>query len=176
VAEARGLETATRGCSGVCGPRGAQQSRASEGSRVTVTPVLSEVPAPEPAGPMDPAIAVPPGWLEGATGEGTAGDAVDVLKILAKRDPRSSTATFMLWPWKCGPPCCLNLKNTRSCPARLHPQQPAGIWTRAGPRTPPSPSDLGFSPHPRDFFGRTFADRLAGSPLPLRLQVATAGP
>lgn len=74
-------------------PREAEEeSGASEGKRVRVGVVLSEVPAPEPP---DPKAAGPPEWPEEATSEGTSGDAVEVLKILAKREPRSNTATFM---------------------------------------------------------------------------------
>lgn len=73
-------------------PEAEEESGASEGKRVRVWVVLSEVPPPEPA---DPEAAAPPEWPEEATSEGTSGDAVEVLKILAKRDPRSNTATFM---------------------------------------------------------------------------------
>lgn len=91
--------------------------------RVRVEAVLSSV-------PTGSAVAAPLEWLEEAIGEGTAGGAVEVLKILAKRDPRSNTATFMSQSWRFYPRCCLNLKNTGSRSSELHSPPPAGIRTR----------------------------------------------
>lgn len=81
----------SRGWSGAPG-EAESESGAGAGKRVKVGAVLSEVSALEPAGP---AVAAPREWLGEATGEGTVGGAVEDLKILAKRDPRSNTATFM---------------------------------------------------------------------------------
>lgn len=64
------------------------ESGAKAGKRVRVRAVLREV-------PICPAVAAPPCCPEEVTGELAAGGAVEVLKILAKRDPRSSTAPFM---------------------------------------------------------------------------------
>lgn len=84
------------GCSRTEGPRELDgESGARAGRTVKVRAALSEVPGREPA---DSAAAAPREGLEEATGEGAAGGAVEVLKILAKRDPRSNTATFMSWP------------------------------------------------------------------------------
>lgn len=91
--------------------------------RVRVEAVLSSV-------PTSSAAAAPLEWLEGATGEGTAGGAVEVLKILVKKDPRSNTATFMCQSWRFYPRCYLNLKNMGSRSSDLHPPPPAGIRTR----------------------------------------------
>lgn len=78
------------GCSRTEGPRELDgESGARAGRTVKVRAALSEVPGREPA------AAAPREGLEEVTGEGAAGGAVEVLKILAKRDPRSNTATFM---------------------------------------------------------------------------------
>lgn len=105
--------------------------------------------------PAGPAVAAPPEWLEEAIGEGTAGGAVEVLKILAKSDPRSNTATFISQSWQFCPRRCLNLKTTGNPASELHPPPPAGIATRRppagrrswGPRTPRSPGGLWCAPH-----------------------------
>lgn len=73
-------------CTGVKGSREAALSGGRDGSKVRVSVSLSDVLVPESP---DPVPAAPAGWLE------TAGDAVEILKILANRDPRSNTATFM---------------------------------------------------------------------------------
>lgn len=91
--------------------------------RVKVEAVLSSVPTSSSA-------AAPLEWLEEAIGEGRAGGAVEVLKILAKRDPKSNTATFMSQSWRFYPGCYLNLKNVGSRSSELHPPPPAGIQTR----------------------------------------------
>lgn len=102
--------------------------------------------------PAGPVVAAPPEWLEEAIGEGTAGGAVEVLKILAKSDPRSNTATFISRPWQFCPRCCLNLKTTGNPASELHPPPTAGIATRrpgAGRRSwgPGVPGGLWCSPH-----------------------------
>ena len=161
--ETRGWEAASRGWSGAgvgCCRAGAprepeRESGARAGKRVKVGAVPSQVPAPMPAGP---AVAAPREWLEEATGGGPAAGAVEVLKILAKRDPRSNTATFMSWPWKCCPGCWPNLKSAGSRAAGLHPPPPAGIGTRrpgagtgvAGSPQAAHPGSLWCSLHPED--------------------------
>lgn len=75
-------------------PREAEgESGGRAGWRVRVEAGLSALPA-------GPAVAAPPEWLEEAIGAGIAGGAVEVLKILAKSDPRSNTATFISQSWK----------------------------------------------------------------------------
>lgn len=86
------------------------ESGAKAGRRARVGAVLRAVPA-------GPAVAAPSDLLE----EATDGGAVEALKILAKRDPRSNTATFMSQPWKCCPRCCWNLKTTGSRASGVHP-------------------------------------------------------
>lgn len=109
------------GCRGVEGSREAVESGGSDGSRVRVAASLSDVLAPETT---DPVAVDPPGRL------GTAEDP-EVLKILAKRDPRSNTATFMPCSWR-GYRCCHHreVKDTKRWAAGLHPPPPAAIWTR----------------------------------------------
>lgn len=95
-AASRGWSAAGVGCSRTEGPRELDgESGARAGRTVKVRAALSEVPGREPAAP---AAAAPREGLEEDTGEEAAGGAVEVLKILAKRDPRSNTATFMSWP------------------------------------------------------------------------------
>lgn len=178
--DTRGQEAVSRGWSGagVCGsrtgvPREVEgESGARAGKRVKVGIVLSEVPAPEPA---RPAVAAPREWLEEVTGEGAAGGAVEVLKILAKKDPRSNTATFIFWPLKCCPGCCPNLKSTGSQAPGLHPPPSARIWrrqARAGSGVLGSPQ----AAHPRTFWCcihaegplRTFGLETLGPDLPQR--------
>lgn len=64
--------------------------------------------------PMDPVAAAPTDGLEEVTGEVTAWGAVEVLKILAKKDPRSNTAIFMPGSWKGRLRHCPNLQTTPS--------------------------------------------------------------
>lgn len=95
-AASRGWSATSVGCSRTEGPRELDgESGARAGRTVKVRAALSEVPGRERAAPTS---AAPREGLEEATGEGAAGGAVEVLKILAKRDPRSNTATFMSWP------------------------------------------------------------------------------
>lgn len=103
------------------GSREAAVSGGRDGSKVRVSASLSDVLAPEST---DPVAAAPPGWLE------TAGDAVEILKILANRDPRSNTATFMPWSWRGFCYCCQEVKDSRCWAAGLHPPPPATIWIR----------------------------------------------
>lgn len=105
-------------CRGVEGSSEAVMSGGRDGSRVNVAASL------ESETTVDPVVVEPPGWL------GAAEDA-EVLKILAKRDPRSNTATFMPWSWR-GHRCCHHreVKDTRRRAAGLHPPPPAAIWTR----------------------------------------------
>lgn len=121
--ETLGEEEVSKGWSKTVEPREAEGESGGTAGRVRVQAVLSSVPA-------GPALAAPPEWLEEAIGEGTAGGAVEVLKILAKRDPRSNTATFMSQSWRFCPRCCLNLKNTGSRASELHPPLPTGIGVR----------------------------------------------
>ena len=110
----------SRGWSAAGAPREVEgEFGAREGRRVRVGAASTEVTAPSV-------------WLEEATGEGTPGGAIEVLKILAKRDPRSNTVTFMSQPWKCCPCCCCcgNLKATGSRASGLHPLHLAGIRGR----------------------------------------------
>lgn len=114
----------SKGWSKTVDPREAEGESGGMAGRVRVEAVLRSV-------PTGPEVAAPPEWLEAeAIGEGTAGGAVEVLKILAKRDPRSNTATFMSQSWRFCPRCCLNLKNTGSRASELHPPLPTGIGVK----------------------------------------------
>lgn len=141
-AAAARLATETRGWEAASGvPRAADgEPGARAGKRFRVSAVLSEAPALEP---VRPALTAPPDGLEEATGEGTAGGAVEVLKILAKSDPRSNTATFMSQSRKGGPRSCLNLQRAGIGTAGLHPLPRSG----ARPRLPWAEAGVLGSPH-----------------------------
>lgn len=122
AAELLGCEAGSSGvCTGVKGSREAAVSGGRDGSKVRVSASLSDVLAPDSP---DPVAAVSPGWLE------TAADAVEILKILANRDPRSNTATFMPWSWRGYCDCHKEIKDARCWAAELHPLPPVAIWIR----------------------------------------------
>lgn len=108
-------------CTGVKDSREDTVSGGRDGSKVRVSASLSDVLAPDS---LDPVAAASPGWLE------TAGDAVEILKILANRDPRSNTATFMPWSWRSYCDCHREVKDARCWTAELHPLPPVAIWIR----------------------------------------------
>lgn len=122
AAELLGCEAGSSGvCTGVKGSREAAVSGGRDGSKVRVSASLSDVLAQDSP---DPVAAVSPGWLE------TAADAVEILKILANRDPRSNTATFMPWSWRGYCDCYKEIKDARCWAAELHPLPPVAIWIR----------------------------------------------